>query len=172
MERLVSFVRSDKLTFVLRVFMAAVILMAAIPKLMDIEKYSVYMIYSYNFPWLLPSMAHTRVLGTVAPYLELLIGLGLLFGVLTRLSAIGWGLMSIVFFIVKVHIIFIQQNVVPCGCFPGVMSNMLVTQSIWLDVLMVPLCAQVIWANRERKYLAFWSLLPVNWRNSWLRYIW
>ena len=168
MARVREFLTSDKLAFALRLVLGAVILVATIPKLMDIEKYSVYMIYSYHvFPMHPINIA--RFLGLIAPYLELLIGLGLLFGVLTRLSAAGWGIMSFVYFLTKLHIIFIQGRIVPCGCFPGVLPEMLVTQSILIDIVTMPLCAQIIIAKGE--FLSAKALLPRRWKEK-LRFIW
>jgi hypothetical protein len=169
--KVLSFIKSDRLTFILRLLLGVMIMAAAIPKLIDIEKNSVYMIYSYRvFPMHPVNVA--RFLGMVSPYLELFIGLGLIFGVLTRLSAAGWGILSFVYFLVKLHIIFIQGRIVPCGCFPGIFPDMLVTQSIWIDVVSILLCAQIIWANRERRFLSFWLLLPEKLRKTKLRYIW
>ena len=170
MLKIKEFINSGRLTFALRMLLGVLILMATITKLGDIEKYSVDVIFSYQFPWFMPGMAHTRFLGTMAPFLELLIALGLIFGVLTRLSAFGWGLMSIVYFIVKFHIIFIQGRIQPCGCFPGIFDNMLVTQSIWIDVFTIPICAQIILA-RGRKFLTIGSLLPERWQQK-LRLVW
>ena len=168
MARVGGFMRSDRLSFALRLLLGAVILVATIPKLMDIEKYSVYMIYSYHvFPMQPINIA--RFLGLIAPYLELLIGLGLLFGVLTRLSAAGWGIMSFVYFLTKLHIIFIQGRIVPCGCFPGVLPEMLVTQSILIDVVTMPLCGQIILAKGQ--FLSAKALLPKRWKEK-LRFIW
>lgn len=165
------FVTSDKLTFVLRLLLVVMAATAAVPKLLDIEKNSVYLIYSYQvFPMHPVNIA--RFLGLAAPYLEILIALGLLFGVLTRLSAMGWGLMSFVYFLVKLHIIFIQGRIIPCGCFPGIFPDMLVTQSIWIDVASMLFCVQIIWANRERRFLSVWPLLPEKWRKAGLRYVW
>lgn len=171
MVKLREFIKSDKLSFALRFLLGAMVLVATIPKLADIEKYSVYLIYSYQvFPMHPINIA--RFLGLVAPYLELLVGLGLLFGVLTRLSALGWGLLSLAYFTTKIIIIFVQGRVVPCGCFPGVLPDMLVTQSIWIDVVSMLLCAQIILANRERRFLSFWTMIPKRWWQSRLRYIW
>ena len=103
MVKIKEFLNSGRLTFTLRMLLGAVILMATIPKLTNIEVYSVQVIFSYQFPWFMPGMAHTRVFGEIAPYLELLIALGLIFGVFTRLSALGWGIMSILFFIIKIE---------------------------------------------------------------------
>ena len=171
MSGIKQFVKSDKLSFILRLLLGAIILAGVIPKIIDIEKFSVFLIYSYRILPMHP-VNIARFFGIVIPYLEMLISLGLIFGVLTRLSAAGWGLLSVAYFFVKIHIIFIQERIVPCGCFPGILPDMLVTQSIWLDVINILLCAQIIWANRERKFLSFWVLLPEKWRNTRLRYIW
>lgn len=170
MAVLKAFLNSGKLTLALRLLLGALILYAAIPKFADIEKLSVWMIYSYQFPWLMPYMAHTRVLGYIAPYLELLIGLGLITGVLTRLSAFGWGIMSLVYIVVKAQVILIQGRIIPCGCFPGPLSEMLMTQSIIIDIINLPICAQIILAE-GRKFFTLGSLLPERWQHR-LRYIW
>ena len=102
-----QFIKSDKLTFALRVLLGAIILAAVIPKLIDIEKNSIFLIYSYQiFP--MHPLNIAKLLGMLVPYLELLIALGLLFGVLTRLSAAGWGILSLAYFSIKIHLIFFQ----------------------------------------------------------------
>jgi len=166
----IAFLNSGKLTLVLRLLLGALILYAAIPKFADIEKLSVYMLYSYQFPWLMPYMAHTRILGNIAPYLEVFIGLGLVTGVLTRLSSAGWGIMTLVYIIVKAQVIFIQGRIIPCGCFPGPLSEMLMTQSIIIDFVTLPILAQIILA-KGRKFFTLGSLLPERWQHK-LRYIW
>jgi uncharacterized membrane protein YphA (DoxX/SURF4 family) len=169
-ERLMAFLNSGKLTLALRILIGAMILYAEVPKLADVEKLSVFALYSYQFPWLMPYMDHTRILGLIAPYLGTLLGLGLVTGVLTRLSAIGWGSMAIVFIILKIHVIFIQGRIQPCYCFPGPLANLLVTQTLAIDIITLPLLAQIILA-RDRKFFTLGSLLPENWQHR-LRYIW
>ena len=93
----------------------------------------------------------------------------MMFGVLTRLSAAGWGMMSFVYFLTKLHIIFIQGRVVPCGCFPGLLPDMLVTQSILIDIVTMPLCAQIILSQGE--FLSVKALLPGRWKKR-LRFVW
>jgi hypothetical protein len=171
MGKIWHFLKSDRLTLALRLLLAALILTAAIPKFSDIEKYSVYLVYNYRvFPMYPVNIA--RFLGTIAPYLEFLIALGLLFGVLTRLSAVGWGIMSLLYFCIKLDMIFIQGRIEPCGCFPGIFPGILVTQSIWIDLISMIFCAQIIWANRERRVLSFWLLLPQKWHQTGIRIIW
>ena len=170
MARLKAFLNSGKLTLALRLLLGALILYAAIPKFADIEKLSVYMLYSYQFPWLMPNMDHTRILGYIAPYLETLIGLGLIAGVLTRLSAFGWGIMTLIYIIVKIQVIFIQGRIIPCGCFPGPLSEMSMNHSIIIDFFTLPILAQIILA-KGRRFFTLGSLLPERWQYK-LRYIW
>ena len=171
MTRIMNLLKSDKLSFILRVLIGALILYVEIPKLADIEKYSVYAVYGYYFFPMHP-VNIARFLGLIEPYIGILIGLGLVFGVLTRLSAAGWIAMCLMFIVMKIDIIFVQGRIEPCYCFPGVLANMLMTQSIWIDIISIPLCLQIILANRERSFLAMWTLLPDRARRSWLRYIW
>lgn len=169
--RLRQFLTSGGLSLGIRYVLGAVILLSAIPKLIDINTNSVYVVYSY---YILPvqPINYARFVGLIVPYAELLLGLGLIFGVLTRLSAVGWMALSLLYFSFKIDLIFVQQRIVPCGCFQGLMPDMLVTQSIWLDVVSVGLCFQIILADRRRRLLSLWSALPHKWRASGLRYIW
>lgn len=169
-QKLWAFLNSGKLTLVLRILIGAMILYAEIPKLADVEKLSVFALYSYQFPWLMPYMDHTRILGLIAPYLGTLLGLGLITGVLTRLSALGWGCMAIVFIILKLHVIFIQGRIQPCYCFPGPLANLLVTQTLAIDIITLPMLAQIMLA-RNRKFFTLGALLPERWQYR-LRYIW
>jgi|GEM_PF-2030800 len=170
MEKVKAFLNSGKLTLVLRILVGAMILYAEVPKLPDVEKLSVFALYSYQFPWLMPWMEHTRILGYMAPYLGTLLGLGLITGVLTRLSAFGWGTMAIIFIILKLHVIFIQGRIQPCYCFPGPLANLLVTQTLAIDIITLPLLAQIMLA-KNRKFFTLGSLLPERWQHK-LRYIW
>ncbi len=169
-QALLAFLNSGKLTLVFRILIGAMILYAEIPKLADVEKLSVFALYSYQFPWLMPYMDHTRILGLIAPYLGTLLGLGLVTGVLTRLAAVGWGSMAIVFIILKIHVIFIQGRIQPCYCFPGPLANLLVTQTLAIDIITLPMLAQIIFA-KDRKFFTLGSLLPQKWQHK-LRYIW
>ncbi len=169
--KLRQFLTSSGVGLALRYLLGAMILLSAVPKLIDIEANSVYVVYSYYILPIQP-VNFARFVGLVVPYAELLIGLGLIFGVLTRLSAVGWIALSLAYFSIKIDLIFVQGRIVPCGCFPGVLPDMLVTQSIWLDVVSIALCVQIVLASKGRQFLALWSVLPDRWRKSRLRYIW
>ena len=178
MAKLSQLVKSDKLTFVLRFLLGAMILYAEVPKLKDVYKLSVYPVYRYDFFSMRADIfGYTvniaQVFGTIGPYLGVLIGLGLIAGVFTRLSAAGWAMMCLLFIVMKLNYMVIQgRPAAPCGCFPGLLANMKMNHSIWIDIVSIPLSLQIILANRERKFLAAWSLLPERWRQSRLRYIW
>jgi hypothetical protein len=170
-EKIRDFFRSYKLSLALRFLLGAMIMLSVIPKLMDIETNSVYLVYGYYVLPIQP-VNIARFFGLIVPYIELLIGLGLIFGVLTRLSAIGWTIMSLAYFIIKLVIIFVQGRIIPCGCFSTILPDMSVTQSVWLDVISILFCVQIILANRGKQLLSCWSLLPEKWQKSKLRYIW
>jgi uncharacterized membrane protein YphA (DoxX/SURF4 family) len=168
--RVGRFLVSSGLSLALRYLLGAAILLSAVPKLIDIDANSVYVVYSYYILPIQP-INFARFSGLIVPYLELLIGLGLIFGLLTRLSAIGWIALSLVYFSIKIDLIFVQNRIVPCGCFQGLIPNMLVTQSIWLDVVSTVLCVQILLASKGRQLLSLWYALPDGWRKSRLRYI-
>jgi uncharacterized membrane protein YphA (DoxX/SURF4 family) len=181
MDKLKRFIKSDKLTFVFRLLVGGMVLYAEAPKLADVYKLSVVGVYKYNFP-LFPMRMEifgqtvnvAQIFGTIGPYLGVLIGLGLVFGVLTRLSAIGWALMCLMFIIMKLtYLASHNWLAIDCGCFAGgPLGKLVMTQTIWIDIFSIPMALQIMLANPERKFLAAWSLLPEKLRHSWLRKIW
>ena len=118
--------------FIFRLLLGATFLLSAIGKLVDIERYSVDAVYNFGVvPFVL-----ARPLGLVLPFVELLCALGLLFGVLTRLSAFGVALMSLIFFLAKADVLLIQHRSIECGCFGAIMTTM-ASVTIYLDLPMV-----------------------------------
>lgn len=178
-SKLTGFLKSDKLSFALRMLAGITILYAEVPKLANIYGLSVTAVYKYHF-----FPMHTNVLGqtvnvalifgTVGPYMGILVGLGLIFGIFTRLSAAGWLGMCLMFIVMKLNYLYVLGlPPAPCGCFPpGLLSNLYMNQSIWIDIVFIPLMLQVILANKERKFLAGWSFLPERIRASGLQKIW
>jgi uncharacterized membrane protein YphA (DoxX/SURF4 family) len=149
-----------------RLILAAFFLTAAFGKLVDIERYSVNAVYFFV---ILP-MFLARPFGLALPFIELLCGLGLLFGVLTRLSALGIGLLSLSFFIAKA-IVFLHGRSVNCGCF-GAFGDTLASATIFLDLPMMFLAMVVMWAPSDvRHWKAVGNVLPKTWRER-LRFIW
>ena len=114
-----------------RLILGLIFLLSSIGKLVDLQG-SVDAVYGFNiFP-----LAFARFAGLVVPFIEGLMALGLLFGVLTRLAALGASIMSLSFFLVKAHVLFIQGRQVDCGCFGALMSTM-ASVTIYMDIPML-----------------------------------
>ena len=95
-----------RVILVVRLALAAIFLLSALGKLIDINVYSVHAVYEFN---ILPESI-ARIFGLVLPFIELICALGLLFGILTRLSALGIGLLSVSFFAAKGIILLRGQD--------------------------------------------------------------
>ena len=151
---------------IFRLIMAAMFLVSSYGKLVDIERYSVDAVYNFG---VLP-MALARPFGLVMPFIEGLCGLGLLFGVLTRLAAFGIGLMSVSFFIAKA-IVLSQGRSINCGCF-GAVIDTLASVTIFMDIPMVFFALAVMMAPpKTRHWASLGELLPASWKEK-LRLVW
>ena len=151
---------------VFRLILAGFFILSASGKLVDVERYSVDAVYNFG---VLP-MVLARPFGLVMPFIELLCGLGLLFGVLTRLSALGVGLMSIAFFIAKA-IVLSQGRSIECGCF-GAIIDTLASVTIFMDLPMLAFAAVIFFApDSSRHFAAIGKLLPPAWKEKF-RWIW
>jgi uncharacterized membrane protein YphA (DoxX/SURF4 family) len=104
------------------------------------------------------------------PFIELLCGLGLLLGVLTRLSALGSGLMSLAFFVAKA-IVLSQGRSIECGCF-GAVVDTLASVTIFMDIPMLFFSLIVMLASSPARYwMAIGNLLPQMWKEK-LNLVW
>ena len=138
-----------------RLILAGVFLLSSLGKLVDIERYSVDAVYNFG---ILP-MVLARPFGLVLPFIELLCGLGLLFGVLTRLSALGAALMSLAFFIAKA-IVLSEGRPIECGCF-GAIVDTLASMTIFMDIPMIVMAWIVVQAPAPARHWAgFGQWLP------------
>jgi len=150
----------------LRLILSFFFLVSAYGKLVDIERYSVDAVYNFG---VLP-MVLARPFGLAMPFIELLCGMGMLFGVFTRLSALGIGLMSLSFFIAKA-IVLSQGRTIDCGCF-GAVIDTLASVTIFLDLPIMFIAMMVTWAPPEvRHWMTLGNLLPSKWKER-LRLIW
>jgi uncharacterized membrane protein YphA (DoxX/SURF4 family) len=103
-------------------------------------------------------------------FTELLCGLGLLFGVLTRLAALGIALMSVSFFIAKV-IVLSQGRDIKCGCF-GAVVDTLASTTIYLDLPLTLLAIMVLVAAPQIRYWkTIGDRLPKTWKAK-LHLVW
>ncbi len=153
------------LTLLFRLVLAGFFLLSSFGKLVNIEEYSVNAIYNFQ---ILP-MWLARPFGYVMPFIELLCALGLLGGVLTRLSGLGVALMSLSFFIAKFDVLYIQGRTIDCGCF-GAIVETLASVTIYLDIPMM-LMGLFIMFSSSRHWLAIGGLLPDPWKRK-LQLIW
>jgi len=149
-----------------RWILGLIFLLSAIGKLVDLQG-SVDAVYGFNvFP-----MAFAHFAGLVVPFIELLCAFGLLFGVLTRLSSLGVSLMSLSFFLVKAHVLFIQGRQVNCGCFGALMSTM-ASVTIYMDIPMLVMGLVIMAAPASARHwasLARW--VPQSWKDK-LNLVW
>jgi len=152
------------LAIICRLVLATIFILSGIGKMMDLEN-SVKAVYNFQ---LMPNWA-IEPLGYGLPFIELLCAAGILFGVLTRLSAAGIGAMSIAFFIGKLIVIFVQGRSIDCGCF-GELMNTMASLTIWMDMPMLILSLILIY-SRNRYKPGIGQLLS-NDRKHKLRVIW
>jgi uncharacterized membrane protein YphA (DoxX/SURF4 family) len=164
MEKFKSLINNNWVSIVCRLIIAAIFILSAVGKMMELEN-SVKAVYNFH---LMPDWT-LNPLGYGIPFIELLCGLGILFGVLTRLSAAGIGIMSIAYFIGKLIVIFVQQRSVDCGCF-GELMNTMVSLTVWMDMPVLVLCLILIF-SRNRYKPGIGQLLSDNWKKK-LRWVW
>lgn len=126
-----------------RLGLVGVFLISSLGKLVDIERYSVAAVYSFN---ILPGPL-AIAFGWAVPFIELACAAGLLFGVLTRLSALGTALMSASFFAAKA-IVLSRGMDMACGCFGAVVSTM-ASSSIYLDPAIFFASMAVLFSSRQ-----------------------
>jgi uncharacterized membrane protein YphA (DoxX/SURF4 family) len=162
-----SAVNNQYVTLACRLILAAIFLVSSYGKLVDIERYSVDAVYNFGILPVEP-VNIARFFGLVMPFIELLCALGLLFGVLTRLSALGVTLMSLSFFISKA-IVLSQGRSIECGCF-GAVIDTLASVTIYMDIPMM-LMGLLIMFSKARHWLAIGGLIPGAWRKR-LSLIW
>jgi uncharacterized membrane protein YphA (DoxX/SURF4 family) len=149
---------------VLRLVLGLLYLLSAIGKIMDLSG-SVSAVYNFQ---ILPD-ALVEPIGYIIPFVELLCALGLLFGVFTRLSAFGIGLMSLVYFVVKLIVLFVQGRSIECGCF-GALMETFASVTIWMDIPALLVSLGIIFSN-SRHWFAIGGFLPDKWKRE-LKLVW
>jgi uncharacterized membrane protein YphA (DoxX/SURF4 family) len=161
-----SFKVPQNLIFTFRMILAGLFLTSALGKMVNLERYSVDAVYNFG---ILP-MVLARPFGLVLPFLELLFAMGLLFGILTRLSAFGIGLMSLSFFIAKAYALMQGRNI-ECGCF-GAIIDTFVSFTIYLDIPVMIMAVLVVVADPWRRhYISMGQWLSRRWQRK-LDFVW
>jgi uncharacterized membrane protein YphA (DoxX/SURF4 family) len=139
---------------VFRLVLAGTFLLSSFGKLVDIERYSIAPVLDFE---ILPDFL-AYIFGSVLPFIELLCALGLLFGVLTRLSSVGIALMSFSFFVVKAILLWNGSNVA-CGCF-GTVVTTLISVTVYMDppIFMMSLIVALS-PPASRHWVSLWKRL-------------
>jgi len=154
------------LIFTFRIILAILFLISALGKLVNLERYSVDAVYNFG---LLP-MFLARPFGLILPFLELLCALGLLWGIFTRLSALGIALMSLSFFIAKAYALMQGRNI-ECGCF-GAVVDTLASFTIYMDIPVMMMAFGILMADPwGRHWISAGKWLPPDWQKK-LDFIW
>jgi len=154
------------LTFIARMILAATFFVSSFGKLVDIEHYSVAVVYNFG---ILPNKA-AIAFGWALPFIELASAICLLLGILTRLCAFGTGLLGISFLAAKA--ILLSKGVdMNCGCF-GAIGTTMASWSIYLDPMLILLSATVFFPRQRTRYwLSLGARLPDKWKDR-LRLLW
>jgi uncharacterized membrane protein YphA (DoxX/SURF4 family) len=162
----IKFLGNRYVIFLFRLVLAVTFLVSSVGKLVDIEHYSVAMVYNLD---ILPGPLAIGF-GWALPFIELACAIGLLLGVLTRLSALGLALLSVSFFITKVILLW-RGTDAECGCF-GAIGSAMASWSIYLDPAILLLSAAVLFSSGHiRHWVSLGRRLPSGWRDR-LRLVW
>jgi uncharacterized membrane protein YphA (DoxX/SURF4 family) len=152
--------------FVFRMVLAGTFFVSSFGKFVDIERYSVAVVYNFD---ILPGPL-AIAFGWALPFIELTCAVSLLLGVLTRLSVLGIAMMSISFLIVKA-IVLSQGMDIECGCFGAVGSTM-ASWSIYLDPIVFLLSVTVLFSSQKSRYwVSLGNKLSEKWRDR-LNLVW
>lgn len=135
-EKILSIIHNKWFTLTCRLLLGFLFLFTACVKLPDIKMRSVNAVYEYGILPVEP-VNLAAAFGYALPFLELFAGLALVLGILTRLAAIGGGLLGLSFTIGEA-VVLLQGRNINCGCFGGIMDT-LVSQTLYLSILIVVL---------------------------------
>src|SRR5947208_2883996 len=106
-----SLLRSEWLTIRVQLFLGALFVIAAVPKILDPPSFA-HMIYNYR---IVPGQ-FVNLMALTMPWVELLAGLALILGVWKR-AALGLIAAMLIVFITAIGINLVRDNAIDCGCF-------------------------------------------------------
>lgn len=153
-EKLGPFVNNMWVNIACRILVGGIFMLSGIGKMMDLGN-SVKAVYNFQ---LLPWDWAIKLVGYCLPFVEVIFALCLLLGVFTRLAAAGIGALSVVFFVGKMIVMFVQGRSINCGCF-GELMNTMAEVTVWMDLPVLALCLILIFsANRFKPGIG--QLLP------------
>lgn len=159
MKKILSVLHNKWLTLIYRIFLGGLFIFTGAVKMQDIKLLSVNAVYEYGILPIEP-VNLAAAFGYALPFLELFVGIALLFGILTKFSAVGGGLLGLSFSIGEA-IVLLQGRNIDCGCFGGVIDT-LVAQTFYLSVAIVVL-AILIFTSPNAKFCSVDKKLGINW---------
>lgn len=159
MKKILSVLHNKWLTLIYRIFLGCLFIFTGAVKMQDIKLLSVNAVYEYGILPIEP-VNLAAAFGYALPFLELFVGIALLFGILTKFSAVGGGLLGLSFSIGEA-IVLMQGRNIDCGCFGGVIDT-LVAQTFYLSVAIVIL-AILILTSPNAKFCSVDKKLGINW---------
>jgi len=139
------------LTIRVQIALGVIFVVAALPKIVDPPSFA-HMIYNYK---LLPSPL-INLAALVLPWIELLAGIALIFGIWKETARTIIGGMLVVF-IVAIAINLARGNAIDCGCFEVSAANKSRAErlhdmrlAVARDLGMLLMAGQLWWAGRSR----------------------
>jgi hypothetical protein len=142
--------RSSNTSFVIRLILGGIFIFTGFAKINHISA----LISEINQYQIL-SIALGSIFGHVLPYLEILVGVLLVLGIILRISAGVGGLMLISFAVAKIVAMVRGLDIKVCNCF-GPAVPMLSTQSLAIDIVMLLLVIQIIVFRKELFSIPGW----------------
>lgn len=140
-----KFLNNDYFLLVLRIILGAVFLFASIEKIADPEKFA-FSILNYR---LIPEFL-INLFAITLPWIELIAGLFLVFGIKTYES--NFILLSlIIIFTIAIFIALVRGLDIECGCFGTLMAEQIGMQKILENVFLI-LISVIIGMSKESKY--------------------
>jgi len=147
-----SWLTQPWLTIRVQLALGALFVIAAVPKIIDPPSFA-HMIFNYR---IVPAPA-INIMALTMPWLELLCGLALIFGVWRRAALMLIGAMLIVF-ITAIGINLGRGNAIDCGCFNVADAGKTYQQrmfdmklDVWRDLGMLLMVAQVWMADKKAR---------------------
>lgn len=159
MKKLLAILHNKWLTLIYRIFLGCLFIFTGAVKMADIKRLSVNAVYEYGILPLEP-VDLAAAFGYALPFLELLVGIALLLGILTKLVSLGGGLLGLSFSIGEA-IVLLQGRNIDCGCFGGVIDT-LVAQTFYLSLAIVILSILII-TSPNNKFCSIDNKLGIKW---------
>jgi putative oxidoreductase len=147
MPSLKKILTNKYLLFVIRLIVGLIFIYASIDKIKHPEQFA-RIVYNYK---ILPHFA-INLFAIILPWLELVCGLFLVFGIMTRSSSLVISIL-LVLFIIALSINLFRGVDLGCGCFTTNLANKEhISSIIWRDLVLVLLSLEILFfAGRDMK---------------------